>query len=66
MYENTAALAQYNHIKETEKKSDVEVDKKVDLLDLEMAANMIEEEESVVALPSTYLGFGKFSLSVIF
>ena len=64
MYENSAALAQYNHIKETEKKSDHEVtNKKVDLLDLEMAANMIEDEETFTALPQTYLGFGKLSFS---
>lgn len=67
MYENSAALAQYNHIKETEKKSEIDVGNKgVDLLDLEMAANMIEEEETFTALPQTYLGFGKFSANSFF
>ena len=67
MYENSAALAQYNHIKETEKKSEIDVGNKgVDLLDLEMAANMIEEEETFTALPQTYLGFGKLSANSFF
>lgn len=61
MYENSAALAQYSHIKETEKKSEVETGKKPDLLDLEMAANMLEEDESVTALPASYAGFGKLN-----
>jgi hypothetical protein len=29
------------------------------MIDLEMAANMLEEEEEVQALPKSYLGFGK-------
>ena len=49
MYENSAALAQYNHIKESEKKSEVDLGKNVqiNIIDLEMAANMLEEDEEV-------------------
>jgi hypothetical protein len=35
-------------------------------MDLEMAANMLEEDENVMALPSSYLGFGKFINALTF
>lgn len=66
MYENSAALAQYTHIKETEKKKEVQISKVVDLLELEMAANMLEEDENVTPLPASYIGFGKFRYLVDF
>ena len=64
-YENSAALAQYTHIKESQEQTEKEIKQRMDdcQIDQDLLVNFIEVEEEEFPLPKNMLGFGKFRIS---
>ena len=61
-YENSAALAQYTHIKETYDKTEQEMKDRMSAceIDQDLLINFMEVEEESGPLPKKMQGFGKF------
>ena len=65
-YENSAALAQYTHIKDTQQKTEEEIKQRMKecAIDQDLLVNFIEIDEEQLTLPKTMQGFGKSDLFI--
>lgn len=61
-YENSAALAQYTHIKESQEQTEKEIKARMDAcqIDQDLLVNFIENDEEEHPLPKNMTGFGKY------
>jgi hypothetical protein len=61
MHENSAALAQYTEIRDTQEQKMEELMQMMEdcQIDKDLLLNLAEEEEIMIPLPSSLAGFGK-------
>lgn len=66
-YENSAALAQYTQIRDTQKQTEEEIASKMEAcaMDQDLLVNFIEIDEEVQPLPRNMAGFGKWLASIL-